>query len=340
MSARPYIGGQAIVEGVMMRAPRALAAAVRKPNGEIAVMSWPYRPITDRLPVLKAPVLRGGVILVESLVLGMRALNWSADQAVEAEAEAPRDEAQKRRDQAAIAGTLAVSLGLGVLFFVALPHLLTQGVLWLLGLQFGVENPLFHVIAGTIKLMLFLSYLWTIGRLPDVQRLFQYHGAEHMSIYAWEAGQDLDVPTVRSWQRFHPRCGTSFLLFVVVASILVFAPFFALMPPLPFEGAARTAVQILIKIPLMLPIAGLAYEAIRLSSRLYAVPAFRVLLMPGLWLQRLTTRDPDDAQLEVAIHSLNAAWEAHVAQGAADDMGLEGAAFQTGAAVVGGSGPA
>lgn len=318
----------------MMRAPRALAAAVRKPDGEIAVQTWPYQPITDRVPLLKLPVLRGGVILVESMVLGMRALSWSADQAVEAEA--PRDAAQQRRDQLAITGTLFMSLGLGVVFFVALPHLLTQGALWLLGLSFGVENPIFHLIAGTIKLCLFLAYLWTIGRLPDVQRLFQYHGAEHMSIYAWEAGQDLEVDTVRRWTRFHPRCGTSFLLFVVVASILVFTPVFALMPPLPFDGALRTLVQILIKVPLMLPVAGLAYEAIRLSSRMYAVPAFRALLLPGLWLQRLTTRDPDDAQLEVAIRSLAAAWEAHLAQGAADDMGLEGAAFQTGVAVAGG----
>lgn len=320
----------------MMRAPRALAAAVRKPDGQIAVTSWPYQPITDRLPLLKAPVLRGAVILVESLVLGMRALSWSADQAVEGEASAPRDAAQQRRDQWAITGTLLMSMALGVVFFVALPHLLTQGALWLLNLSFGVEHPLFHVIAGTIKMCLFLGYLWTIGRLPDVQRLFQYHGAEHMSIYAWEAGQELDVPTVRQWERFHPRCGTSFLLFVVVASILVFAPVFALMPPLPFDGPLRSLVQILIKVPLMLPIAGLAYEAIRLSSKLYANPVFRTLLLPGLWLQRLTTRVPDDAQLEVAIRSLQVAWEAHLAQGAADDMGLEGVAFQTGAAVAGG----
>ena len=319
-----------------MRAPRALAAAVRKPDGQIAVQTWPYRPITDRIPLLKLPILRGGVILVESMVLGMRALSWSADQAVEAEAAAPRDAAQQRRDQLAITGTLFMSLGLGVVFFVALPHLLTQGVLWLAGLQFGVENPIFHVIAGTIKLSLFLAYLWTIGRLPDVQRLFQYHGAEHMSIYAWEAGQELEVDAVRRWTRFHPRCGTSFLLFVVVASILVFTPVFAFLPPLPFDGPLRTLVQILIKVPLMLPIAGLAYEAIRLSSRMYAVPAFRALLMPGLWLQRLTTRAPDDAQLEVAIRSLQAAWEAHLTMGVADDMGLEGAAFQTGVAVAGG----
>lgn len=331
---RPYIGGQAIVEGVMMRAPRALAAAVRRPDGEIAVQTWPYRPITDRFPFLKLPILRGGVILVESLVLGMRALSWSADQAAEAESETPRDAAQARRDQWAITGTLFVSLALGFAFFVALPHLLTAGILWLLGQAVDADNPLFHLIDGIVKLGLFLAYLGAIGRMKDIQRLFQYHGAEHMSIYAWEAGQELTVQDVRTWTRFHPRCGTSFLLFVVLASIAVFTPAFALLPPLPIEHAVlKNLAQVLIKIPLMLPVAGLAYEAIRLSSRFYTVPVLRALLMPGLWLQRLTTREPEDAQLEVAIRSLLAAWEAHEAQGV-EDLGLEGAAFQTGAAVV------
>lgn len=337
MSARPYIGGQAIVEGVMMRAPRALAAAVRRPDGGVAVQTWPYRPITDRLPFLKLPVLRGGVILVESLVLGMRALSWSADQAAEAEAEGPRDEAQAKRDQWAITGTLVLSIGLGLVFFVALPHLITAGLLWLMGLDVGAEHPLFHAIDGVVKLAMFLAYLAVIGRMKDIQRLFQYHGAEHMSIYAWEAGQELTVDDVRRWSRFHPRCGTSFLLFVVIASILVFTPAFALLPPIPIEQPVlRNLAQVLIKIPLMLPVAGLAYEAIRLSARFYTVPLLRFLLLPGLWLQRLTTRPPEDAQLEVAIVSLKAAWEAHTALGV-DDLGLEGAAFRTGAAVAGGA---
>lgn len=334
MQPRPYIGGQAIVEGVMMRAPRALAAAVRRPDGQIVVQTWPYRPVTDRFPALKLPVLRGAVILVESLTLGMRALSWSADQAAEAEASTPRDEKQARRDQWAITGTMVVSLALGFAFFVALPHLITAGIFWLLGLAVDADHPLFHAIDGVVKLGLFLAYLALIGQMKDIQRLFQYHGAEHMSIYTWEAGQPLTVEDVRRWTRFHPRCGTSFLLFVVLASIVVFTPAFALLPPVPVEHTVlKNLIQVLIKIPLMLPVAGLAYEAIRLSARFYTVPFLRALLMPGLWLQRLTTREPEDAQLEVAIRSLEAAWEAHEAQGVAD-LGLEGAAFQTGAAVV------
>jgi len=316
----------------MMRAPRALAAAVRRPDGQIAVATWPYQPITDRLRFLKLPILRGGVILVESLVLGMRALSWSADQA--AESEGPRDEAQAKKDQRAIAGTLVFSFVLGIAFFVALPHLLTAGILWLLGLDIGADHPLFHAVDGGVKLCLFLAYLAVIGRMDDVKRLFQYHGAEHKSIYAWEGGEALTVDAVRRWTRFHPRCGTSFLLFVVLASILVFTPVFALLPPLPIQSTVlKNLAQVLIKIPLMLPVAGLAYEAIRLSARFYDVPVLRALLMPGLWLQRLTTREPDDAQLEVAIRSLEAAFEASAAL-AQDDLGLEGAAFKTGAAVV------
>ena len=317
----------------MMRAPRAVAYAVRKPDGEIAVDSYAYTPITDRLPFLKLPVLRGGVILVESLVIGMRALSWSAEQAGEVEASGPRTEAEQKKERLAIAGTLALSIALGMVFFVALPHLLTAGLGWLLGVNLDADQPLFHAVDGVIKLVLFLGYLAAIGRMDDIRRVFQYHGAEHMSIYAWEAGEPLTVEAVRRWTRFHPRCGTSFLLFVVIASILVFTPVFALLPPIPIESAVlRNLAQVAIKIPLMLPVAGLAYEAIRFSAKLYDNALFRAFIQPGLWIQRLTTRDPDDAQLEVAIASLQAAWEAHAAQGT-DDLGLEGAAFRTGAAV-------
>lgn len=327
---RPYIGGQAVIEGVMMRAPRAVAVAVRRPDGVIAIERWPYRPITDRFPFLRLPVLRGGVILVESLFVGMRALSWSADQA----AEAPeRSEADRAKDQKAIAVTMVFSILLGLGFFVALPHLLTAGLLALLQIPADADHPLFHLVDGVVKLLLFLGYLGAIGQMDDIRRVFQYHGAEHMSIYTWEAGQPLTVDAVRQWVRFHPRCGTSFLLFVVIASILVFTPAFALLPPIPVESKVlKNLIQVAIKIPLMLPVAGLAYEAIRLSARFYGNRFARLLMVPGLWLQRLTTRPPTDAQLEVAIASLNAAWELHAAQDVAD-LGLEGEAFATGAAV-------
>ncbi len=339
--ARPYIGGQAVIEGVMMRAPRAVAVAARRPDGQITIVSWPYRPITDRMPFLKLPVLRGAVIMVESLVVGMKALSWSAEQAGEAEA-APVDptisvEEQKRKEKLAIAGTLATSMALGMAFFVALPHLLTAGLGKVTGLPLSPDDPLFHLVDGLIKAALFLGYLGVIGRMKEIQRVFQYHGAEHMSIYAWEAGLELNVENVRRWTRFHPRCGTSFLLFVVLASIAVFTPVFALLPPIPVENTVlKNLIQVLIKIPLMMPVAGLSYEAIRASSRFYQFAVCRWMSQPGLWMQRLTTREPDDAQLEVAIASLKAAWACHELQGVAD-LGLEGEAFRTGAAAVAGS---
>lgn len=337
---RPYIGGQAVIEGVMMRAPRSVAVAARRPDGQIAIVSWPYRPITDRLPFLKLPVLRGAVIMVESLVVGMKALSWSAEQAGEAEAEVDPSispEEQKKKEKLAIAGTLVMSMALGMAFFVALPHLLTAGLGMVTGLPLSPDDPLFHLVDGLIKAMLFVAYVGAIGRMKEIQRVFQYHGAEHMSIYAWEAGLDLSVENVRRWTRFHPRCGTSFLLFVVLASIAVFTPVFALLPPIPVENTVlKNLIQVLIKIPLMMPVAGLSYEAIRLSSKYYRFAVCRWMSTPGLWMQRLTTREPDDAQLEVAIASLKAAWACHELQGVAD-LGLEGEAFRTGAAAVAGS---
>jgi uncharacterized protein YqhQ len=330
VTARPYIGGQAILEGVMMRAPRAVAMAVRRPDGSLAIQSQPYAPITDRLPFLKLPFLRGGVIMVESMVLGMRALTWSAEQAGLEEAKGP----PSTKDKLAIAGTLVTSILLGLGFFVALPHLLTAGLGAATGLPLDADQPLFHLVDGVIKALLFVGYLGAIGQMKDIQRVFQYHGAEHMSIYAWESGQELTVENVRAWTRFHPRCGTSFLLFVVLASIAVFTPFFALIPPIPVEnGAVKSLIQVAIKLPLMVPVAGLSYELIRLSSRTYRFALSRWISVPGMWLQRLTTREPDDAQLEVAIASLQAAWAAHASQGV-EDLGLEGKAFQTGGAAL------
>lgn len=347
MSARPYIGGQAVIEGVMMRAPRAVAVAVRRPDGEIVIETWPYQPITDRVRVLKVPFLRGAVVMVESLVLGIRALSFSAEAATEAErsseeaapaadakAASADPDAQRRKDRLAIAGTLVMSIALGLAFFVALPHLLTWGLGVVLGINLDADQAAFHLVDGLIKVVLFLGYIAAIGQMKDIRRVFQYHGAEHMSIYAWEAGQELTPENVGGWSRLHPRCGTSFLLFVILASIAVFTPVFALLPPLPIENPLlKNLAQVGIKLPLMLPVAGLSYEAIRLSSRFYRYALCRWMVSPGLWLQRLTTREPDTAQLEVAIASLQAAWRCHLEQGV-EDLGLEGEAFQTGQAAV------
>ncbi len=337
---RPYIGGQAIIEGVFMRAPRAVAMAARAPDGRILTEVRPYRPITDRLPALGWPFVRGAVVMVESLVLGMKALSWSAEVAGAGEAEEGGETTREtsRGDQLAIAGSLGFAILAGLAFFVALPHLLTAGLGRWAGWGLDADQPAFHLVDGLFKVVLFVGYLAVIGRMEDIRRVFAYHGAEHMTIYAWEAGRPLTPDEVARWSRFHPRCGTSFLLFVILASIAVFTPVFALLPPLPVQGAVlRNLAQVAIKLPLMLPVAALAYELIRLSARYYRVPVLRAFVLPGMWLQRLTTRPPDREQLEVAIASLEAAWACHAEQDA-DDLGIEGAAFLTGQAAAGSPG--
>ena len=244
---RPYIGGQAVIEGVFMRAPRAIAIAVRAPDGRIKVKTDPYLPFFQRFRFFRLPFLRGVFVMIDALVLGMRALSWSAEQASEEEdppvaddstasetqPEAPQrvqpTQAQEadevivvdthgesnlnRRDKLALTGTLIFSLLLGLGLFVALPHLLTDGIGWLSGTALDVEGVAFHLIDGTVKLAIFLAYLGLIRRHPEIRRVFQYHGAEHKTIYAWESGLDLTIDNVRIQSRFkfHPAPGrTSF----------------------------------------------------------------------------------------------------------------------------------
>jgi len=312
--------------------------SVRLPGGEIRSTSDPYQPFFQRWRALKLPFVRGAFVMIDALVLGMRALSWSAEQASleEEGGQAPAQEPARASlgDRLALGGTMAVSLLLGIGLFVALPHLLTDGFGWLTGTPLDVEGAAFHLVDGVVKLAIFLGYLWLIRRNSDIRRVFAYHGAEHKTIYAYEAGLSLDLHSVRSQSRFHPRCGTSFILFVVSISILVFAGVFPLLPPLPIENRLLlNLAQVGIKLPLSLPVAALSYEAIRASSRFYHLAPLRWLSKPGLALQRLTTEEPDDAQIEVAVASLNAALAAEQAQ-EGTDLGLEGVAFNTGTPVL------
>ena len=348
-SERPYIGGQAVIEGVFMRAPRALAISVRVPTGEIRTRCDPYRPIFQRFRPFRVPLIRGAFVMIDALVVGMKALSWSAEQAAieeeeveESEKDGPAAEAQQGQEGArpslgermALTGTMAISLVAGIALFVALPHLITDGIGWLSGIPLDVEGPAFHLVDGVAKLAIFLAYLALIRRSSEIRRVFAYHGAEHKTIYAYEQGLPLELEQVRRQSRFHPRCGTSFILFVVSVSILVFAGVFPLLPDIPLEiRLLRNLVQVAIKLPLTLPVAAISYEMIRASSRFYHLAAFRWLSWPGLWLQRLTTEHPDDDQLEVAITALSSALAAEHGQ-EGQDMGLEGAAFRTGSAVI------
>jgi uncharacterized protein YqhQ len=313
-----------------MRAPRALAMAVRLPSGVITQRAQPYTPFFQRFRLFKLPFVRGAFVMLDALVIGMRALSWSAEQAAIDENDAPRSEGDEPeraplKDRIALGGTMAFSLVLGIALFVALPHLLTDGLGWVTGTDLDVEGSAFHVIDGIVKLGIFLVYIALIRRSEEILRVFAYHGAEHKTIFAYEAGLPLELEHVRAQSRFHPRCGTSFILFVVAISILVFAVVFPLLPEIPVEQRVlKNLIQVLIKVPLMLPVAAFGYEIIRASSKFYSKAAFfRVMAIPGLSLQRLTTEEPDDRQLEVAITALSAALAVEQQLGG-EDLGLEG----------------
>ncbi|MDR3288787.1 MAG: DUF1385 domain-containing protein [Peptococcaceae bacterium] len=282
-------GGQAVIEGVMMRGPHMIAIAVRLPNGEIDVTKQEIKSWAAK-PVLKLPIIRGFVALLESLILGMKALTFSANKAL---GEDEEEEAEEL-GFAEIAITIAIALGLGLVLFVGIPtasaHLLRgliPSVIW--------QN----ILEGLIRLVIFFLYIMAISRLKDIQRVFQYHGAEHKAIFNHEAGTPLSVENARSFKPLHPRCGTSFLLIVVVVSIFVFA--FLELNPLWWRIVSRVLLMPLV--------AGVAYELLKASAQYMESPGIKWLLAGGLWLQRFTTREPDDEQLEVALAALNGVLE-------------------------------
>jgi uncharacterized protein YqhQ len=314
MSPNPQcqIGGQAVIEGVMMRSPRCFAVVCRRPGGEIVVRERRWRSVWERLRFLRWPLLRGAIVLVESLVNGMSALTFSARQ----QEEHPEKTTEEPRTGSA-AGTvlMVISLLTAVLIFKALPHLLT----WLLGLK--TSSIAFHLVDGGVKVLLLIGYIGSIGLMKDVRRVFQYHGAEHKAIWAYEKGLELTVDNVRAQSRFHPRCGTSFLVLVILISVFLFA--LVLRYPISSVGLVDNLIKILIKVPLMLPVAGLSYEGIKLSGKFRDHPLVRVLVAPGLWLQRLTTREPTDDQIEVGILSLKKALWREQAQDEVPDSGVQ-----------------
>lgn len=294
------IGGQAVIEGVMMKAPKSLAVVVRRPDGELVTKEEPLHPWSDRFPILKWPVLRGSLILMETMIQGIQALNFSANQAL------MEEEKTKEIGWPAMLGTLALALLLGLGLFVALPHWISAYLGGLTSFHFGVDSFSFHLIDGWIKVFFFIAYIWLISRFKDIRRVFQYHGAEHKSIFTYESGQALTVENAKQHSTLHPRCGTSFILLVLVISILFFSLVFPLLPKVPgLHPWARNGFYIVIKILLMIPITGLAYEAIKYSGKKAHKPWMKIIILPGLWIQRLTTQEPSEDQIEVALQALN-----------------------------------
>jgi len=290
------VGGQAVIEGIMMRAPRTFTVVVRRPDGELSVREdrW-YSPM-EKWPFLKKPFLRGCIVLYEALFNGIQALTYSAQEAL--------GEEEEKLSPFALGGTIALALGGAVLLFVVIPHLATLGIGALAGTDLGVRSVWFHVIDGVIKVSIFVGYILMISLMKEIRRVFQYHGAEHKSIHAYEKGEELTVENARKYPTLHARCGTAFLLLVLVFSIFLFTAVFPLLPKDIIGNKILTNVfYILVKIVLLLPIAGCSYEFIRLGEK-YDNPVLRTLLLPGMWLQKLTTREPSDDQIEVALVAL------------------------------------
>jgi uncharacterized protein YqhQ len=299
--AQMAVGGQAVLEGVMMRSPHALAVAVRRPDGTIILQDEPYESVAERYPLLKRPLLRGPLILIEAMVTGVKALTFSAQAALQEE---------EQEEQPLGWGSITLTLGgaflLAFLFFGFLPHWLSGLVGRLAGHPLTPADLSFHLIDGLIKTSFILLYIWGISFFPDIRRVFQYHGAEHKSICTFEAGQPLEVEYARRHPTAHARCGTSFILVVLLVSIFIFAVFFPLFPRLDHTGLANNFLQVLIKVGLMFPIAAISYEIIRWGGKHGDHFLARILLWPGLATQRLTALEPDDSMLEVALTALKA----------------------------------
>ncbi|MEW6397777.1 MAG: DUF1385 domain-containing protein [Bacillota bacterium] len=293
---KPSYGGQAVIEGVMMRGPGRIAVALRRPDGQVGVIAQDFAGWARGRPYLKWPVVRGAIALGEALVLGVSSLLLSAQEMAESEGQ--------KVGKLEMAGTLALSVGLAVVLFILVPTWAVSPLT-----RAGARPWLLNLAEGLVRVVILLGYVAGISRIGEIRRVLEYHGAEHKVIWAYESGEPLLVERARSWPRLHPRCGTAFLLVAVVVSIICFA--FLGWPGLLWRVTSRLAL-----LPL---VAGVAYEAIKFSARPGVLG--RALAAPGLWLQGFTTREPDDSQIEVAISALRAVLDEDGP--AAGDAGME-----------------
>jgi uncharacterized protein YqhQ len=314
---KPHIGGQAVIEGVMIRNRYVYSIAVRKPDGSIEVTKKALKSPAQRYKILRSPFVRGVTALVENLILGLKSLLYSAEVALPEEggsAQTGENKSGKPKSGARGSSGMLLTLGLipavllGVALFMILPNLSTH----YLGVVEKDSPFLFNIIAGVIRLCVFILYIVVISFMRDIRRTFQYHGAEHKTIFCYESDKPLTVGEVNCFKTMHPRCGTSFLFFVFFITILVFplitVSLRVLYPgfidqPLPFRKLITLTLHIFIALPV---IASVSYELLKLSDRFQDNLLMKILIAPGLLLQKITTKDPDDGQLEVAIEAVKA----------------------------------
>lgn len=295
------VGGQALIEGVMMRSPNHITIAVRKQDGSILTKNDKFQGLTQRYKKLNIPFVRGVINLFEMMIVGMKALNWSANEFVEEEPTHEIEKSKLRRVLEAI--SMLFSLGIALVFSLALFKFLPLYTTEFIASQFPIiADPNYYVfynlIDGSIKTTLFVSYIGLIGLVPSFARVFQYHGAEHKSIWTYEKNQKLEVKNAKKNTRFHPRCGTSFVIIVFAISVFVYS----LIP-----RHEVFILHFLRRIAFLPLIAGIAYEALKISAKNLDRSWVKILITPGLWFQKLTTKEPDNDQLEIGLKSLDEA---------------------------------
>jgi len=288
------VGGQAVIEGVMMRVPGAYATAVRDSDGRVHVDKHQFTSKVETSSLWKRPVLRGMMALFESMKMGMKTLQWSADIAMPQESE-------KQTGKIANFFSTLFAIILAISMFVVAPLGLTT---WLLDIE--REAVTFNLVSGIFRISFFILYLLSISLMKDVKRLFRYHGAEHKVVFNFESGKEVNINHAQSYTTFHPRCGTSFLFIVLLSAIVVFAIIDTII--MSIFGEITILLRIGFHLPLMPLVAGISYELIKITARNDHSLFFRALKAPGLWLQRITTQPPDDDMVDVAITALKNAF--------------------------------
>src|SRR3989338_1152292 len=298
MSNLMNVGGQAVIEGVMMKSPNYVAVAIRKPNQTITVKEMPYNSLTNKFKFLQWPFIRGIVLLFEMLILGLKSLTFSANEAMS-------EEDEEELSGLAIFTTLVVSLSFSVGLFLVLPYALT----YLLGLTEETAPILFNLVDGVIKLSIFIGYIYLISLMNDIKRVFQYHGAEHKAVNCYEAGKKLTVKNAQRFTTINARCGTSFMLFVILIGVLVFSLVPVLIQGI-FPGFSslnfwlQRILLLAARLLFLLPLASISYEVLKTSAKHSDNSLFKIIMWPGLMVQRLTTRPPTDDQVKVALESM------------------------------------
>lgn len=294
------IGGQALIEGIMMRGPKRTVMAVRKTDGTIDISERTFTNFKEKYPILKLPIIRGVAGFIESMTVGYKAMMASAEISGYLDEEELQTEKDKKNQGTlmtvitVVASVLAIILSVGL--FIYLPSLAFKGINFLVG---GVLSPIQSLFEGILKIIIFLGYMLAVSYMKDIDRVFRYHGAEHKTIFCYEAGEELTVENVRTKGRFHPRCGTSFMILMLIVSIFVTFILDAIVPWLKGVLWLRTIVKLLL-VPV---ICGIGYELIKICGK-YDNTLTRIVATPGLWIQRITVKEPDDSMIEIAIAAM------------------------------------